>query len=166
MVKYCAQALVYIDRGRLLSASEECGLEHICAGVQALDDVADFYDDITSGRQSPLANVALKRAGMGFGLRVDEERGDVLPKAHLARAALTSGRLADSWRMAASHLIAGLGLLHSRDGITMQALQALVTRCLCYAEKSSRLEALRGDGSRIYAEEALELLLAGPRASQ
>jgi len=50
MVKFCAAGLIYQDKHRLLTLKEEQFIDHICAGIQLLDDLTDVFEDHSNGR--------------------------------------------------------------------------------------------------------------------
>jgi hypothetical protein len=135
IVKFCVAAMLHADRGRLLTGSEERGVDRICTAVQLLDDLADIWDDHVEGRLNTLLHEAyLANGAKGKAVESVRER---LGYEELAILLLQAGALQESWSEAAACIHSGMSDLGAVDCATRSALNALSKECSRFAMLSA-----------------------------
>lgn len=60
LVKFCVTYMFNLDSNRIIFPQEEKVLDNICAAIQLLDDLTDFYEDYSENRINLLLNTTFK----------------------------------------------------------------------------------------------------------
>lgn len=171
IVKVAAAALTYRAENRDLTEDEVSGVDHLCRGVQLLDDLGDLWEDYRGRRLNGVLVRALDRA-RELGLEQSE-----LDFQALLALALESGALSAAWATAARELESVAGDLNASEGAGTEALRAFVRSSDEYAVRAAEAArslggAASADGEAwetrkpLLAATAASLLARGPTACQ
>ena len=129
IAKFCAQSLLLMDKGRLLSPREDVALDYFCAGVQLLDDVADVIEDLREHRASPLLRqIDLWNRRHRFG-NVNRDSIHCGHTEMILNGLVYSGAVSRTWRAAAKCFDFGLTHLAAHDGDAFLYFADLAARC-------------------------------------
>lgn len=129
IVKFCATSIVYFDKKRLLSSREEEGIDHLCAGIQLLDDLTDVFEDHKAGR----LNVLLKDAYDWLENNTSKSTHSMqlmhVDVYHLMAALSYSGAIERSWMKAAEQIDEALDLFTDVNSQTARYFHSISTKC-------------------------------------
>lgn len=127
IVKFCAASLVYLDKGRLLSSQEQQGIDHICSGIQLLDDLTNVLEDHREGRH----NFILELTHQWFKATLSHARVGwaSLNTNQLTFALVYSGSIGRSWNAAADELEKGLTCFTGSESQTAKYFRSISTHC-------------------------------------
>lgn len=135
MVKFCVTSIVYLDKNRLLTSREEKGIDHLCAGIQLLDDLTDVLEDHRAGR----LNVLLGDTYEWFNVIVFNSISNIHPKDvsvnQLMLGLVYSGAISNSWKIAAKQIDKAIEMLQDKENQSTKYFKSISIKC----RESSRL---------------------------
>lgn len=127
IAKFCAASLVYCDENRLLAPHEERGIDHFCAGIMLLDDIADVLEDHKEGRR----NFLLETTYEWFKTNLSETSmtWTNLDINQLTIGLVYSGAISRSWKAAANEIENALGTFSDSESQTTNYFRSISTHC-------------------------------------
>jgi len=129
MVKFCAASMVCLDNNRTLTPKEEKGIDHLCAGIQLLDDSTDALEDHMAGRM----NILLEETYEWFKKNIFNSISNIHPKDiggnQLMVGLVYSGGISRSWKTATEQLDKAIELLADKGSQVANYLNAISIRC-------------------------------------
>jgi hypothetical protein len=169
--------LVIIPKERLLEKHEENGIEHICAGVQALDDISDVMEDHRGRRMNALLQQGYSWYQEQYGIDGTCGPRQEIKNDSLLISIVASGALGRCWESASVNLIRGLAELGAMEGVVYGYLSTIAKECDHFSKLAEVLRAEMLNFMKTseclgvfelspYCHEVRRLLQAGPTACQ
>jgi hypothetical protein len=139
LAKFCATMLTHADGNHIpLTPIQEDGIEALCAGIQMLDDIADFFEDYQDGR----TNVLFQTLYNWIKSYTNSSKNDLvlLNEEQILVGLVISSSFINAWRSSCERIEQALDLFRSPDDRFFTSyFKSLAVKCRASADTLSIL---------------------------